>query len=433
MKPRISGLLAMAAVAVATGQSRAANLTTLVSFNDANGAHPAAVLIADANGNLFGTTFLGGAGNEGGTVFEIAKTPGGYASTPTTLVSFCSLANCADGAHPAAGLIADADGNLIGTTSSGGAGNEGGTVFEIAKTPGGYASTPTTLVSFCLLANCADGALPMAGLIADAKGNLFGTTAIGGAFGGGTVFEIAKTHRGYASTPTTLVSFCSLANCADGSSPRGGLIADADGNLFGTTAHGGAGNEGGTVFEIAKTHRGYASTPTTLVSFCSLANCADGRVLQAGLIADANDNLFGTTNAGGANGDAASNGGTVFEITKTAGGYASTPTTLVSFCSLANCADGTVPAGGLIADADGNLFGTTDEFGPNGNGTVFEITDSGFVVPPIFAGTSGKPNCFGKSVSTLARQYGGLNAAAAALGYPSVRALQEAIMEFCEG
>jgi hypothetical protein len=73
MKPRISGLLAMAAVAVATGQSRAANLTTLVSFNDANGAHPAAVLIADANGNLFGTTFLGGAGNEGGTVFEAIR------------------------------------------------------------------------------------------------------------------------------------------------------------------------------------------------------------------------------------------------------------------------------------------------------------------------------------------------------------------------
>ena len=107
-------------------------------------------------------------------------------------------------------------------------------------------------------------------------------------------------------------------------------------------------------------------------------------------------------------------------------------TTLVSFCALANCADGRSPFAGLIADADGNLFGTTIRGGVNGHGTVFEITGSGFVVKPIFAGTPGKPNCFGQSVSALARQYGGLNNAAAALGYPSVRALQEAIMTFCE-
>jgi uncharacterized repeat protein (TIGR03803 family) len=117
----------------------------------------------------------------------------------------------------------------------------------------------------------------------------------------------------------------------------------------------------------------------------------------------------------------------VFEIAKTDGGYASTPTTLVSF----NGTDGSGPFAGLIADPTGNLFGTTGFGGANDGGTVFEITDSGFVVRPIFAGTPGKPNCFGKSVSALARQYGGLNAAAAALGYPSVRALQKAIMEFC--
>ena len=82
------------------------------------------------------------------------------------------------------------------------------------------------------------------------------------------------------------------------------------------------------------------------------------------------------------------------------------------------------------ADAKGNLFGTTHDFGANGaGGTVFEVTGSGFAV---FAGTPGKPNCYGKSVSALAQQYGGLNAAAEALGYPSVRALQKAILEFCE-
>jgi hypothetical protein len=85
----------------------------------------------------------------------------------------------------------------------------------------------------------------------------------------------------------------------------------------------------------------------------------------------------------------------------------------------------------LPPDAKGNLFGTTLVGGTGGNGgTVFEVTGSGFAV---FAGTPGKPNCFGQSVSALARQYGGLNAAAEALGYPSVQALQEAIMAFCEG
>jgi uncharacterized repeat protein (TIGR03803 family) len=256
---------------------------------------------------------------------------------------------------------------------------------------------------------------------------------------GGTVFEVAKTATGYASTPTTLVSFCSLANCADGAAgPIAGLIFDGNGNLFGTTSGGGANaappgpfTGAGTAFELAKTATGYASTPTVLVSFCSLANCADGFLPQASLIVDANGNLFGSTSFGGANAGS-SDFGTVFEIAKTAPGYASTPTVLVSFCSLASCADGQFSTSGLIADANGNLFGTTSDGGANGLGTVFEVTGSGFVVPHKFAGTPGKPNCFGKSVSALARQYGGLNAAAAALGRPSVRALQKAIMEFCE-
>jgi uncharacterized repeat protein (TIGR03803 family) len=466
MKLRISGLLVCLVIAaLVPGQSRAANLTPLVYFNGTNGAYPFAGLIADANGNLFGTTNQGGA-NGYGTVFEIAKTATGYASTPTTLVSF-SLATGANpvagliadadgnlfgtteesgayagtvfeiaktaagyastpttlvsfyggnGSYPRAGLIADANGNLFGTTSDGGA-YSAGTVFEIAKTATGYASTPTTLVSF----NGTDGGLPLAGLIADANGNLFGTTAAGGADGGGTVFEIAKTASGYANTPTTLVSF----NGTNGAYPAAGLIADADGNLFGTTEEGGGGaNNVGTVFEIAKTAAGYASTPTTLVSF----NGTDGANPVAGLIADANGNLFGTTYAGGAN-----DYGTVFEIAKTAAGYASTPTTLVSF----NGTDGATPFAGLIADTNGNLFGTTyttyqgDGFGYPG--TVFEITGSGFVVPVTFAGTPGKPNCHGKSVSALAQQYGGLNAAAAALGYPSVNALQDAITAYCGG
>ncbi len=145
---------------------------------------------------------MGGAGsnyNFAGTVFEIAKTAGSYAGTPTTLVSFCVFANCADGANPDS-LTADANGNLFGTTVHGGAGV--GTVFEIAKTAGSYAGTVTILSSFEFGVT---GASP-SGLITDKNGNLFGVT---GGFKG-TVFEISKTASGYASL-ITLVRVCSLA------------------------------------------------------------------------------------------------------------------------------------------------------------------------------------------------------------------------------
>ena len=258
----LANLAAMAgSILHQVGATEVANpeLTTLVNFNGANGGEPLAGLIADAHGDLFSTTAVGGSYSDG-TVFEIAKTAHGYASIPTTLVNF----NVANGALPTAGLIADAHGDLFGTTALGGANITTseplgfGTVFEIAKTAHGYASTPTTLVSF----NGDDGAEPFGSLIADAHGNLFGTTSEGGANGEGTVFEIAKTAHGYASTPTTLVSF----NGTNGAQPLAGLIADAHGDLFGTTL-GGANNGEGTVFEIAKTAHGYASTPTTLVNF----------------------------------------------------------------------------------------------------------------------------------------------------------------------
>jgi uncharacterized repeat protein (TIGR03803 family) len=294
-------------------------------------------------------------------------------------------------------------------------------VFEVVKTARGYATTPTVLVSFCAQTNCTDGSVPTAGLILDAAGNIFGMTAFGGANDEGTVFEIAKTASGYAGTPTVLVSFCAQTNCTDGSEPEGSLIADAAGNLFGTTGGGGA-NGFGTVFEISKTASGYASTATALVSF----DGTNGSVPTAGPIADAVGNLFGTTGFGGAN-----NAGTVFRLARTASGYARTPTVLVSFCAQTNCTDGANPFAGLIADAGGNLLGTTFSGGLSGNGTVFEVGGSGFVVPAAFDGRPGAPNCRGKSVSALAHKYHGLAAAAAALGYSSVAVLKNAITTFC--
>jgi len=386
--------------------------TVLVDFDGNNGSEPSAALVADAKGNLFGTTVSGGA-SYNGTVFEIGKTKNGYASTPTILFSF----DVVHGANPSSGLIVDAQGNLFGTTDTGGA-NGLGTVFEIVKTRGGYASTPTILFSF----DGAHGADPFGGLIADDKGNLFGTTYFGGANtncdnGCGTVFEIAKTAQGYADTPTILVSF----NDANGENPAASPIFDSHGNLFGTTIRGGGNqvcSDGcGTVFEIAKTKDGYATTPITLVSF----NASNGRFPSASLTVDARDNLFGTTSYGGT-----SDSGTVFELAKSQGGYVSTPTTLVSF----NGFNGAGPTGGLLADATGDLFSTTGGGGGDGKGIVFELTGSGFV-PLAFAGSPGSTDCYGRSVLSLQQQDQNLDAAAAARGLDGAEVLQTAILKYC--
>ncbi len=356
-----------------TATGYASEPTTLVAFNGPNGADPAGSLIADSNGDLFGTTT--GEHSNYGTVFEIGNTVSGYASQPTTLASFYGPDN-----GPYGAVITDADGDLFGTTYRGGDWGPG-TVFEVAHTATGYASAPTTLVTFY------SGAGPFGSLIADANGDLFGTTQGGGAYNDGTMFEIVRTATGYATTPTTLVSF----NGTDGGGPRGDLIVDANGDLFGTTSGGGTYGDG-TVFEIAKTATGYASTPTTLVNF----NGTDGSVLLGSLIADAAGDLFGVTYQGGAYND-----GTVFEIAKTSTGYVSSPITLVSF----NGPDGGDPAGSLVADANGNLFGTTRGGGANGWGTVFEVTHTGFVVgPPILAITGISPDTGISATDGLADQ-----------------------------
>jgi len=159
--------------------------------NCADGAYPAAGLIMDGSGNLYGTTVHGGARGYG-TVFQL--TPTGTGWSENVLYGFCPQGNCADGANPAAGLIMDGSGNLYGTTVGGGARGYG-TVFQL--TPTGTGWNENVLYSFCPQGNCADGAYPAAGLIMDGSGNLYGTTQEGGAgaalcdtFGCGTVFAL---------------------------------------------------------------------------------------------------------------------------------------------------------------------------------------------------------------------------------------------------
>ena len=212
-------------------------MATLASFNGANSEYPLAGLTINAAGDLFGTTYAGGAGK--GLVYEIAKTGARYASAPTTLINFGP-----DGAGPQTAPIFDAARNLVGTTPAGGAyGN--GAVFEIAKAGASYAHTATILTNF----KEADG-WPSNPLVADAAGDLFGATYGGGMYGNGSVFEIAKTAMGYASASTLLMSFDSPFE-----NQKGGVILDAVGGLFGA-AGSGRSDDDGYIFELAKTKTG---------------------------------------------------------------------------------------------------------------------------------------------------------------------------------
>jgi uncharacterized repeat protein (TIGR03803 family) len=333
-------------------------LTTLYSFcaqtNCADGAYPYAAVVQATDGNFYGTTYIGGAHGQYGTVFKI--TANGVFST---LYSFCAQTNCADGANPAAGLVQGTDGNFYGTTTANGS-NNAGTVFKITSN-----GTLSTLYNFCSKANCADGSTPYAGLVLATDGNFYGTTQSGGGANNiGTVFKI--TPMGML---TTLYSFCSQMHCADGSYPDAGLVQGTDGNFYGTTSSGGA-NGYGTVFKITP-----MGALTTLHSFCTLTNCADGFMPIAGLLQGADGNFYGTTYEGGNSASA----GTLFKITSTG-----TLTTLYDFCSQANCTDGAAPRAGLVQTADGSFYGTTNGGGLDGSGTVFRLSAKAqFVsVPP---------------------------------------------------
>jgi uncharacterized repeat protein (TIGR03803 family) len=175
-------------------------------------------LIQGKNGNLYGTTLLGGAYGAG-TIFELT-----LAGKLTTLHSF----SYKDGANPHTGLMQASNGAIYGTTEAGGTRNNG-TVFEISA-----AGKLKTLYNFCEKTYCSDGAVPVATLTQGTNGNLFGTTSLGGANSRGTVFEITT-----AGKLTTLYSFCSQTDCSDGANPYGGVVQASDGTFYGTTYQGG--------------------------------------------------------------------------------------------------------------------------------------------------------------------------------------------------
>jgi uncharacterized repeat protein (TIGR03803 family) len=190
-------------------------------------------------------------------------------------------------------------------------------------------------------------------LIEGTDGNFYGTTTLGGAHGGGTVFKITL-----AGVETVLYSFG--ATNTDAFEPRAGLILGSDGNFYGTTYAGGAHQQSGTVFKITPT-----GAETVLYSFG--ATSTDAALPVAGLIQGTDGNFYGTTSSGGTNGVVALTAGTVFKVTP-----AGVETVLHSFGT--SSTDGAEPEGALIQGADGNLYGTTFLGGANSEGTVFKIT-----------------------------------------------------------
>jgi uncharacterized repeat protein (TIGR03803 family) len=324
-------------------------LHVLYNFGgSSDGGDPYASLIRDAAGNLYSTFGYGGGTSFSGGVFKVA--PDG---TETVLYSFTGGA---DGAFPEAGLIRDNAGNLYGTTTQGGSDNIG-VVFKVD--PNG---TETVLHSFT---GGADGVIPVGGLLRDAAGNLYGTTSQGGTSNDGILFKISPSGK-----ETILHTFTGSAK--DGKYPSyTSLLTDAEGNLYGVTEEGGSA-DGGILYKLSKTGK-----LTILHSFTG--GTTDGCNVLGTPFRDAAGNFYGTTSSCGTD-----NLGTVWKVNK----YGKEKV-LHSFAG--GTSDGEYPLAGVIMDADGNLWGNTETGGAANFGTVYKIGKSGqYTLVHSFDGADGK-------------------------------------------
>jgi len=337
-----------AIIAIGCINVSAQTLTTLHSFNGADGSSPEGTLVQGSDGNLYGTTPLGGA-HAKGTVFKIDST-----GNLTTLHSFSGPPG--DGAVPVGGLVQGSDGNFYGTTASGGTFFQG-TVFRIT-------SSGATAVLHSFNSFLGEGAVPVAGLVQASDGNFYGTTVVGGQHFQGTMFKIDATGN-----LTTLHSFSGSAN--DGSNPVAGLVQGSDGNFYVTTPSGGAHFQG-IVCRISQGGGGF----TVLHAFSGYP--AEGGVPFAALVRGNDGDLYGTTAVGGQHFR-----GTVFKIDE-----AGTLTTLHSFNGSPD--EGANPVAGLVQGSDGNFYGTTVLGGTHSKGTLFGIDATGSLT--TLHSFSGSPN-----------------------------------------
>jgi uncharacterized repeat protein (TIGR03803 family) len=392
------GVSALIALAFVTTTAQAGTLKVLYSFcaksGCPDGGIPNSEPFIDSSGTLYGTTVLGGA-HGGGVVYRLRFDSGTGKWTYTTLYDFCAKAGCADGIDPASKLIADASGNLYGTTVAGGRNESNGTVFELM--PEGEHWTLRTLYRFCTKSGCRDGSRPSSGLTYrgadsgapyDGVSPLYGETQNGGRADQGVVYSLQPAEGKRFWAEQVLHRFCTeTEDCglSDGSLPAGGLRLDEDDNVFGATAGGGE-NFSGTIFELSPREKGKWKE-RILYTFCPIG-CSDGQS-PTGIVRDALGNLYGTTVGMGKNGK----GGTLFKLA-TDGAFI----VLHNFCDAADCKDGHQPGAPPLLDSAGNLYGTTAIGGGNdnqegqlGGGVVFRLSAAGeFTVPHAFCA---KANC----------------------------------------
>ena len=351
-------LVILASAMPAAAPAQAQNFSVLHAFQGPpDGFDPIqGSLILDAKGNLYGVTSLGGTGSCSGgcgTVFEISST-----GAESILYSFGATAN--DGKYPYGSLVRDGAGNLYGTTYGGGTSGTAcetygcGTVYKLSA-----AGKETVLYNFT---GGVDGATPEAGLARDSEGNLYGTTYVGGAYGWGTVFKVDESGN-----ETVLHNF--NGETGDGGDVMGGVVLDAEGNLYGTTQGGGISgcNPGlnlgcGTIYEIPK-----GGTETVLFAFPFPS--VDGEWPgEEQLLRDSEGNFYGTAQGSTAN------RGTIFKLDS--GGN------LTVLHTFPGGREGQNPWAGVIRDSEGNFYGTTPEGGSftkcnSGCGIVYELGAEG--------------------------------------------------------
>lgn len=344
--------------ALSSSATAQTNFTLLKSFNgNPDGVVPYNSLAADTNLVLYGTAVGGGISNIG-TVFRLNADGSGF----SVLKGFTGP----DGSGPRAGLVLGSDGNLYGTTWSGGSANFG-TIFTLNRSGGGFA----VLHSFT---GSSDSKNPSATLIEGSDGALYGTTEFADSATRGTVFKINKNGGGYSILHT-------FTGNPDGQQPQARLLEGSDGRLYGTTSFGGN-TVVGTIFGLNKDGSGYGLVYTFQTTG------GDGRQPEGGLIEGSDHALYGTTYHGGSTGGA----GTVFKINKDGGGYL----ILRSFSSAG--ADGQRPNAELVEGADGALYGGNDFGNPPVNGTIYKINKdgSGYAILRSFVnanGDGGTPKC----------------------------------------
>lgn len=265
-------------------------------------------------------------------------------------------------------------------------------------------ATLAALVAFCICSSassaakfdvisplCASIQCGMAprGLVADGNGNFFGTTLFGGAQNKGVIFEVSPRNSGRGYSYRVLYSFCSRPACLDGYQALSAMVVDTLGNLYGTTESGGIEN-GGTVFELRRTGR--KLTFRILHSFCSTTRtCVDGagpsglsyRGAAENAPYDGISSLYGVTEYGGLNGP-----GVAYELTPNPGNAPWTEKVLYNFCSRPHCSDGRIPAHGVLADSNGDLWGVTLQGGSSDHGYCFAY------LPDSRSGTRPSSICF---------------------------------------